>query len=540
MVKSDIFKAQNTILSAAIVLAVATGINAVLGFVKSRVLTANFGTSTDLAMFYTADRIPNLIYSVLVLGALSTIFIPVFTQEYKKNKQLAWKTASSMINSSLIFFIVMGVVFYLFSYQIISLQALGKFSPEYIALGSNMMRIMLAAQLILVISSFFTSILQSFKYFLIPALAPIVYNLGVVFGTLLLAPKFGIYGPVFGVLIGATLHLLIQIPAMIKTDFRFSFSLNFKDKGIRDIFALMPPRIISVLIANVISTVNNSLAILVSATSVIYLKFAGQLQFFPVNLFGISIASAVLPTLSAETDDPNYKTFKKTFLTSLHQMFYLVIPISVILLVLRVPVVRLVYGVSRFPWEATVKTSYALAFYSISIFAESAVYILTRAFYALKDTKTPVLVSGVTIVINVLLSLLFIKVFGFGVWSVAFSFSITSIIDMLAMLYLLSKRVGGFGAGKLLIPFVKISYAAAVMGVCLYLPLKTLDEFVFDTTRTFNLMLLTGIAGALGMTAYLFFTKLFKVEEIELFYKLIRRLTPFKTEKVVPIEEVSQ
>jgi putative peptidoglycan lipid II flippase len=538
MVKSALLKTQNTILSAASVLAIAGGISAILGLVKARVLTTYFGVSDELAIFYTADRIPNLIYSMLVIGALSTIFIPVFTYTFKNDRDQAWKTASSMINSSLVFFLSIGTLIVIFAPFIMRLLSVGQFTDDQIVLGANLMRIMLGAQMILVISSFITCILQSFKYFLIPALAPVVYSLGIILGTILLAERFGIYGPAIGVVIGAFLHLAIQTPLLKKVDFTFAFTIDLKNRGLREIFSLMPPRILSVTIANLLLTINNSLAILVSTSSVVFLKFASQLQFFPVSLFGVSIAAASLPTLSRETDEENLDKFKNTFLTSLHQMLFLVIPVSMILFVLRVPVVRIVYGAANFPWEATILTAYALAFFSISIFAQSANYLLTRAFYSLRDTKTPVLVSSVTIVVNILTALFFVRIMGFGVWSIALAFSITSLIDMIALLALLSKKVGGFSTKKLIVPFTKISYAALFMGLSLYLPLKLLDQFVFDTTRTINLLALTGIAGIAGIAAYLFFTKVFKVEEIELLYKLLRKLniTQPKPPPVVSVE----
>ncbi|HLC93732.1 MAG TPA: murein biosynthesis integral membrane protein MurJ [Patescibacteria group bacterium] len=517
---------QNTILSAAFILALASGVSAVLGFVKGRLLAGHFGVSNDLAVFYTADRIPNLIYSVLVIGALSTIFIPVFTHLRNESDKKAWDTASYMINATLLFFLLIATVIFIFAPQVMRLLALNQFTDEQVMLGANLMRIMLGAQLVLVASSFITCILQSYKYFLIPAISPIMYSLGMIFGILALADKYGIYGPAYGVIFGAFLHLFIQLPLLRKVSFSFSFSLNLRDKGIREIFSLMPPRLISVLIANAIATVNNSLAILISAPSVVFLKFASQLQFFPVNLFGISIASALLPTLSAETAENDLDKFKKTFLTSLHQMLFLVLPASVILLVLRVPVVRIVYGVENFPWEATVKTAYALAFFSLSIFAQSTVYMLTRAFYALRDTRTPVVVSSVTIIINILLSLLFVRTMGLGVWSIAFSFSITSFIDLLALTFLLSKKVGGFEKSALLTPFIKISYAALFMGVSLYVPLKLLDQYVFDTARTINLLIITGVSTLAGIGSYLFFTKIFHVGEIQLLYRLAGRLKP--------------
>lgn len=518
-------KTQKTILSAASILAVASGINAMLGFVKGRLLATFFGDSIELAIFYTADRIPDFIYSVLVVGALSTVFIPVFTSLYRKDKGRAWETASSLINITVGFFVILSLIIFVFAPTVMKILSVGKFGREEILLGAKLMRIMLGAQLILVISSFLTSILQSFKYFLVPALAPIAYNLGFILGTIILSESLGIYGPAIGVAIGAFLHLILQIPMMRNVNFKFApLSFMVHRNGTREIFELMPSRIGSVLINNLISTINNSLAILISASAVVHLKFANQLQFFPVNLFGFSIAHASLPTLAEESDDKNLGRFKRTFITSFHQMMFLVVPASVILLVLRVPIVRIVYGAATFPWEATVKTAYALAFFSLSVFAQGGIYLTTRAFYALKDTSTPVKVSMITLLVNVALSLYFVQILSLGVWSIALSFSITSIITFSTLLILLVKKVGGIDLVEIIMPFTKISYAALFMGVGLYLPLKLLDQFVFDTTRVIPLLILTAIATIVGSTTYLFITWLFKVEEIELFYKLLRKL----------------
>jgi putative peptidoglycan lipid II flippase len=530
--RSLLARTQNTILSAAFVLFVANSINSVLGFLKSRLLAHYFGVSRELAIFYTADRIPNLIYSILVVGAVSTVFIPVFTDLLRKDKEKAFDTASSIINVTLIFFFVLAGVIFILAPSVMRLLSLGKFSNEEVQLGASLMRIMLGSQLLLVGGSLATSILQSFKHFLVPALAPVFYNLGMLGGIVFLSKPLGIYGPTIGVVIGALLHITIQLPLVKKMGFHFSLLLNLRDKGFLRITRLVPPRLLSVLLNNLLATINNSLAILVSASSVVFLKFATQLQSFPVSLFGLTIATASLPTLSEETDENQLEQFKKTFLTSLHQMLFLVIPTSVILLVLRVPVVRIVYGVSNFPWEATIKTAYVLAFFSLSVFAQSTTYLITRAFYALKDTITPVKVSLITIVLNLSMSLFFILKLGLGVWSVALSFSITSIIDMLAMLYLLNKKVGGFNLPEILIPFIKTSYAAVLMGITLYVPMKLLDIVVLDTSRVINLLVLTGIAGISGTATYLFFTWLFKVEEIELFYKVVRRLNFAKNHKL--------
>jgi len=531
-IKSMLAKTQNTILSAAFILAIATGFNAVLGLIKSRLLVQYFGVSNHLAIFYTADKIPNLIYSVLVIGAFSTVFIPVFTEKLKKNKEAAFKSASSIINATFMLLVPVGVLIIIFAPSILRLISLGIFSDSEILLGTNLMRIMIASQVFLIAGSLITSILQSFKYFLVPALAPISYNLGMLFGIIFLSPKMGIYGPALGVVLGSLLHLSIQTPLLKKTGFSFSFSINLKDRGLLETIKLVPPRLLSVFLSNAVGTINNSLAIFVSTTSVVFLKFATQLQTFPVMLFGLSIASASLPTLSRETDEGTPGRFKETFLASLHQTLFLVLPASMFFLILRIPIVRLVYGTSNFPWEATLKTAYILAFFSLSVFAQSANYLITRAFYAFKDTKTPVLIYLFTMVINLTISVVLVVLLKLGVWCIALSFSLTSILDTVVLLYFLGKKIGGFNFDEILKPFIKISYAAVAMGAALYIPLKILDEYVFDTTRTLNLLAVVIIASLVGSTVYLTLTKFFKVKEIELFYKILRKLKLKKPKQI--------
>jgi len=534
--KSILLKTQKTILSAAFVISTMYGLSAILSLFRSRLLASFFGASEQLAVFYTADKVPSFVFSLIVVGTISTVFIPVFTNLRKHNKEQAWKTASAMINLSMVTFGLLGVLAYIFAPQIISALSVWKFSPEQVTLGTNLMRVMIAAQLILIFSSFVTSLLQSFRYFVLPALAPVLYNLGMICGILFLVPKYGIYAPAYGVVLGAILHLLIQLPLIGKLGFRYQFRFSLRDKGIRQILLLVPPRIFGSALVQISSIVNNSLAILVSTSSVVIFKFADQIQSFPVNLFGASIALAALPTLSYEADESNQKMFKETFLTSFFQMLFLVLPASAILLVLRVPVIRIVFGAANFPWDATVETARTLAFFSLSIFAQSGVYMLTRAFYALKDTATPVKVNFFTILLSVALSLFFINYLGLGVWSVALSYSIAAGLDMFVLLLLLSRRVGGFGFKPVFKPFIKMGFSTLFMGISLYIPMKLLDQFVFDTTRTLPLVALTAVAGIAGMGSYLFFTWLFKVEEIQLFYKVVRKLNVSKRSATIPQE----
>ncbi|KKU31993.1 MAG: Integral membrane protein MviN [candidate division WWE3 bacterium GW2011_GWA1_46_21] len=519
-----LFQTQNTIISAASVLAVTYALGAVLGLVRSRLLAHYFGASDQLGIFYTADRIPGFIYSLLVVGTLSTVFIPVFAHMLKENALSAWRTASSIIMASLGIFLVAGFLGFIFSPQIITAISVGRFTGDQVQLGSNLMRIMLFAQLILILSSFFTSILQSFKYFLIPALAPVFYNVGMIVGIVLFVPALGIYAVAVGGIIGAFMHLLIQIPVMIKVKPNFTFAPDFADKGLREILMLVPPRILSTAVAQVFAIVNTSLAILVSTSSVVVYKFADQLQTFPVYLFGASIALAALPTLSGESGTNDKEQFRKTFLTSFHQMMFFVLPASILLLVLKLPAVRLVYGATNFPWDATLQTSYTLAFFSISIFAQAAILLLSRAFYALRNTVIPVVASVTGLLFEIVIAIVFIKVLGLGVWSIALAFSLGTVLDMCLLLFFLYRRIDGFTFDNLFRPFLKIGVATLLMGLSLYIPMKLLDAYVLDTTRTIYLLVLVFVVSVFGLVSYLLFTKMLRVKEIELLYKLVRKL----------------
>jgi putative peptidoglycan lipid II flippase len=521
--RSFLSKSQNTILSAALILAVSSGANAILGLLKNNLLSRYFGVSDQLTIFFTAEKIPNLTYSILIVGAISTILIPMLASHLKKDKEEALTIASTIMTATFLCFFLMGIVLFIAAPYVIDFLALGTFSKEDIALGASLFRIMLVSQTFLIAGSLISSVLQSFKIFLIPAIAPIAYNVGMIMGIILFSKTYGIFGPATGVLAGSLLHLGLQLPALKYTGFKFKPSLKV-DAETKRTFYLIPPRIVSVLLANILDVVNNSFAILISQPSVVVLRFASQLQSFPVNIFGLSIAAASLPTLSTESGIEDTEKFKKTLTTSLMQMMFLTVPLSVMLFVLKLPSVRIVYGAPSFPWWATITTAYTLAYFSISIFFQSANFLLTRGFYALKDTKTPALVHTVTILINVLITLWFVKILKFEVWSIAFSYSITSFFDTLALTHFLSLKLGGLELKKILGSFSKITLAALLMGVTLYIPMKLLDNYILNTQYVFDLLLLTIVAGACGTATYLLFTHLLKVEEIELFYKILRKL----------------
>ncbi len=510
----------------------------ILGLLRDRMLAARFSPD-DLGVYFAAFRLPNLVFELLVMGAISVAFIPVFTRYLTEEKQeQAWRLASSVINIGILAFGILAIPIFVFSTQICQLIAPG-FNEIQLSQMVAFTRIMLLAQVFpLIVGNFVTGVLQSFKHFLIPALAPVVYNLGIILGIFFLTPFFGLYGPVLGVVLGAVLFMIIQIPLVRSLGYRHFWSLNFSDPGVREVGKLLLPRTFGLAASQIDTTVDLILSTLLGARMVTIFNFAQHLQQLPIGLFGATIAQAALPTLAEVKAKKDLPDFKNTFLASFHQILFLVLPVSVILIVLRIPVVRLVFGASRFDWEATVLTGKTLAFFSISLFAQSTIYLLARGFYALYDSKTPVIIGVISVLINTVLSILFIRWWTLPVWGLAISTSVASIANALLLLIFLDRKVEKFDRVRLILPGIKIFAATLITGIFLYIPMKLLDQLVFDTTRTINLILLTGIASTIGLTVYLFLAWFLDIEEIIIFFNLAKKITRVPVQLVETSQEV--
>ena len=526
----EIFTRQQTsIISAASVIMITVAVSRILGLFRDRLLAARFSPQ-DLGVYYAAFRLPNMIFELLVMGALSTAFIPVFTSYLdSKGKKEAFHMASSLINIGLLVFGLLCLPIVLFTKQISMLIAPG-FNSEQLELMSTFTRIIAVAQVFpLIVGNFFTGILQSFRNFFIPSLAPVIYNLGIIIGIVFLTPAMGLYAPVIGVVIGAFLFMLIQVPLTYSLGFRHKWNLTFSHPGTRSVARLMLPRTLGLAVSQIDTTIDLILSSLLGSGSVTVFTFAQNLQQVPIGLFGASIAQASLPALSSLNARKNFEEFKNIFLSSFHQILFLVIPISAILIVLRIPMVRLVFGASAlFDWDSTVITGKTLAYFGISLFAQSLVHLIARGYYALHDTKTPVIIGVISIIINTTLSVYFIIFLHLQVYALGLSASVASIINMFLLLILFDRKVNYFDRYKLIVPALKIFLSGAVAGVFLYIPVKLLDQLVFDTTRTINLLMLTGISTLLGLSVYLFLAWFLEVPQMKMLSKIIIKAKQYR------------
>ncbi|MBI2338132.1 murein biosynthesis integral membrane protein MurJ [Candidatus Daviesbacteria bacterium] len=534
---SLLYSRQTSILSAASIIMATMMLSKILGLVRDRLLAHVFSPD-KIDIFWAAFRLPDFIFQIIILGALSVAFIPVFTEHMEnKGKDDAFEMARAVLNVFLGIFIFITILIYIFAESIISNLVAPGFTLDKQLQVVELTRVILFGQVILVLGSFFVGISQSFQRFIIPSLSPVFYNLGIILGIVFLAKYFGIMGAGYGVVIGAFLHAAIQLPLVWSMGFRFKFPPKFFNSGVKEITKLMSVRTIGLAAEQINETVGINLASWISG-GVTYLTYAQHLQVVPIGLFGATLAQAALPVLSSERARGKIEEFKVTILTTLHQILFLTLPASAILIVIRIPVVRLVFGASQFNWEATVLTGATLAFLSVGLAAQAISLLLVRGFYALKDTKTPVTVSVVVVILNIILSVYFIWVLKLGVWSIGLAGSVSALFSAVLLFLTLHFKVGKFDINLVAAPFLKMLMATIIMGVCLYIPIKLLDQVIFDTTRTVNLLALTGLSSVFALSVYVILVRFMKVRELDTYVELFKRIGRFqsklKSKEILP------
>ena len=515
---------QTNILSAAFVIMVAYAASGILGLVRNRMLAATFfgGRESELDAYFAAFVIPDTLFQLLIIGALSAAFIPVFSHYLKRDEQEASKLASASINILTLAFIVLVIIVFILSGNLSRLIA-PSLDPGNIILLSRLLRIMLLAQIFFALSGFMTAIIQAHQRFLIPALAPIAYNLGIVGGIVFLTPTYGIYGPTVGVVVGAVLHFVIQIPLASRLGFHYSFNFNINHPGVREIRKLMPLRSLTLAVGQAERFIAVFIATALAAGSLTIFNFARQLYLLPVTLFGTTIGQASFPSLSADIAAEKKEEFAKTLRSSLLQTLFLSLPAAAIVLILRLPAVRIAFGARNFPWEATLLTGKTVALLALAIPTQSLIGVLIRAFYALHDTKTPFLTTSGSAALTVMLSIIFAETLELGVIGLGVAVAISTLVHTLILLFLMHKKTAIISA-QFIIGVVKMMLATAIMGVFLWIPMRVIDRYILDTTRTLNLLLLTMSVLAIGILVYINLSNLMRIEQLSEVFALGRRI----------------
>lgn len=529
---------QSGILSAALIIALTYGVSMLLGILRERLLVARFYTCCrqQLDVYYAAFRLPDMIFQLVVIGALSAAFIPVFSERLASDKHDANHLASSLINLLLGFFLILAAIVFLAARPFSDLIT-GNFTPWQVDLMAQMTRVMLLAQVFFLVSNFLSAIIQTHQRFLLPSLAPIVYNLGITLCVVFFSGTLGIWSATVGVLIGAFLHLIIQVPLVIRLGFRYQFVWDWTHAGVRKVVKLMLPRTLALAASQLEATVSLFLATSLSPGSLTIYYLAHRLADLPVRLLGTSIGQAALPLLSLQLAEKKTEEFKKTLSKSLNQILYLALPTTAIFLVLRVQLVRFAYGAKSFPWEATIITGRTLAAITFSIFSQSAVQLLVRGFYALHDTTIPFLVSLFSVALSIFLSLLFIFSFQMGILGLALAFSISNLLNFLLLLFLFQFKKEKFISKEEIVGWLKMIFASAITTFLTWISMRLLDTFVFETSYALPLLFLTIISGSVGVLTYLGLSKILRLKELETIFSIGRKISQWR-KPLMSVEEI--
>jgi len=520
----------NSIAVAAVLVAVSSLVSRLLGILRDRILAGQFGASSQLDIYYAAFRIPDLLFNLIVLGALSAGFIPIFSgliKNFKEPKNTAenseaWLLASNVINILSVFLLVLSAIGMIFAPSLVRLITPG-FSAESQLATANLTRVMFLSPIFLGISGVLGGILQSFRRFFIYSLAPILYNLGIIIGALFFSKEWGLNGLAYGVVLGAFLHMVIQIPAVKMLGYNHNWKIDWKDLATRRIGRLMIPRTMSLAITQIDLLVTTIIASGLAAGSLSIFNLANNLQSFPVGIFGVSFAIAAFPILAQSAFD--LKKLEASFSSTLRQILFFVIPATVFLITLRAQIIRVILGTGAFNWQDTILSMNTLAFFAISLFAQASIPLLVRVFYARHNSKTPFYLGIFTVAADVILCLLFSRTM--GVAGLALAYSISSILNFILLWGWLHFKVGDLGIAKISLAALKFSASAVGAGMVIQLMKIVVWPFI-DMTTFLGVFIQLGVSATFGVLTYGLLCYLFGSEELLTFLAVIRRRLPFK------------
>lgn len=435
--------AGNGLLSAAAIVALSGLVSRLLGLLRDRLLAGTFGAGDILDAYFAAYRIPDLIYNLLVVGALAAAFLPVVSEYLERGhegRREAYRLANALLAVSVLALAALSLVLAVFAPVLLGLVAPG-FGNAQRALTVLFTRIMLLQPILLGLSSIVSGLLLAHHRFFAYAAAPVLYNLGIILGVLFFVPALGPVGLAWGVVLGAVLHVAVQLPALVRTGFRLRPTFRLWHPGVATISALFLPRLIGLLAGQVSGLVVTVVGSGLLAGSIAAYLLAENLQAVPIGIVGVSLAVAAFPFLSSAAARNDVAGFSGTLVRGLRILFFLTLPASVFLLLLRAQVVRVVLGAGAFDWEDTQATFTVLGILALSVVAQSTVPLLARAFFSLHDTRTPMWASLAAIAANIAGAVLLAP--RWGVAGLAAAFTGASLLHFLVLLAFLHQRLRG-------------------------------------------------------------------------------------------------
>ena len=519
-----------TIKFAAIILASSTLLSSLLGFLRDRLLNSYYLDSypDGIDAYTVAFTIPDFMFFILVSGALSVTFIPVFNQRMAKyNKKSAWELSSSVLNVLALLTLVTSILIIIFAEPLVKYIVGPGLSESSRSLAISMMRVIAINPFLFAIATVITSIQQAIGRFTFTALAPAIYNIGIIIGTIFFTNGInifgiqlfegGIMGVAMGVAFGSVLQLIIASVGLIGVGFDYQFKIFWKNKGFRKVMKLLPTRSMDQGLDYVNSIVETNMASRMGAGTVRAYQQGLTLHMMPINLIGVAISTAFFPNLTERLAIGRKDLFRKDLQSALRMITFLALPVAVLFFFLRG------YVVSFIKNGGDTLIAGILGVLVISIFARSIYHIAARSFYAMEDTKTPLYISIFAIGLNILLAIVFSTIFKFGAYGLAWAQSIGALVEIIILLALMKIRIQGLFDIQFISGILRMVVASLVAGAVCYLfvvvfPLMDSDERFFSVFPKFCFV------GLVSSTAYLFISKILKLEEAEPIISYIKKI----------------
>ncbi len=544
---------QTSVAKSAGIVSIAVMFSRILGLVREVVFARFFGAGFLYDAYLVAFRIPNVLRDLFAEGALSAAFVKVFTDyQINKSEAEAWKLASLVLNALAVVLSVVTIIGILFSSQFIHLIA-KDFSPEQAALATTLTQIMFPFILLVALAAVAMGVLNTKGIFGIPASASTVFNIVSIFFGLGLAywlsggswvvPKdpqaipetpaqWAMIGMAIGTLIGGAAQFLMQLPSLFRVGFRFTPQLSFADEGVKRVMRLMAPAILGTSAVQ-INVLINTFFVSGIVGGVSWLGYAFRLMQFPIGLFGVAIGTASIPVLSRMASEGKFDDFRKTLSSSLNLVFLMTLPSACGLIILGEPIVRLLYSRGAFHESDVPMTAYALAGYSIGLTGYAAIKILSPAFYALDDAKTPMIIAICSIAVNALASFLFRNWLsnygvspeypsGYGHVGVALATSSVALVNFFALALMMRKRIGRIDGKAIISAFIKIAFASAAMSVVCYFSYHFLLN-QFGINGFFYKIIEAFVPIVLGGIVFVLMAKILRIHEINQLYNSFAR-----------------
>jgi putative peptidoglycan lipid II flippase len=505
---------RQTVGTAALVISMAYLLSRLLGLLRDRLLVAHFGVGSDLSAYYAAFRLPELLFTLLVSGAFAVAFIPVLTEHLEKDQRdQAWRVASSLLNILVLVTVAGGIIGIIFADPLTWLLAPG-FDAHTHELTANLTRIMMITPVMFAISSVLGSIQQAFNRFLIFALAGVLYNVGIILGIVFWAGHFGIYGVAFGVVVGVIIQAIFQWAGLYGLGFRYRPEINFRLTGVTQTLKLMLPRSIDQVVDQLNYAVETVIGSVLGKSAIANFTLASNLKNVPLVLIASSITTAVFPTLAARAAKGQREELIEGYVRTARLILFLAIPSAIFAYVARGYIVRLLYG---FGSNDTANT---LGWFAGTIIFASLFQLVARVYYAMQDTKTPLIVSLVSIPINIALSFALSR--PFGVAGLAMSASLVAALETTVLLIILRRREGNFGEGEIIRGAIPMVLSGLIMTGVLYwtvsrlLPLYAVDHGFMTLAPKFAVIVVIGTA------AYLIPCYMLKLKEANVFVTRVK------------------